>query len=331
MAAMIFFVATDACAEQHFADLGDLELSSGEVLHDVRIGYSTFGTLNAVKSNVLVIPTWFTGTSEQLHAFGVIGPGRIADTDRYYVIAIDALGNGVSTSPSNSRRQADAAFPAVSIRDMVRSQHLLLTRHLGLDRVQIVMGISMGGMQTFQWMGSYPEFMDYAIPIDGSPRMTSYDLLQWQTHKDVITVMQKDGHSHADILNLVSKISLLTLWTPDYFVENVGLDDLATFVAESGADSENSNSFNYVAQLQAMIGQNVFGESGQSRKDYVESIGARVLVVGSTDDHMVNPVPGRELAAEIGAAYFANDSNCGHIGTSCEAQTVAERIRLFLE
>jgi len=57
-------------------------------------------------------------------------------------------------------------------------QHILLTRHLGIEHARVVMGISMGGMQTFQWMGQYPEFMDKAIPIDGSPRMTSYDLLQ---------------------------------------------------------------------------------------------------------------------------------------------------------
>ncbi len=329
--ALVFLFSTAVRGEQHFADIGDLQLTSGEVLSNVRVGYATFGNLNADRSNVLVIPTWFTGTAEQLHEFKVIGSGSLADTDSYFVIAIDALGNGVSTSPSNAGGQRDAGFPLISIVDMVNSQHRLLTEHLGLEHVKVVMGISMGGMQTFQWMSSYPDFMEYAIPIDGSPAMTSYDLLQWQTHKDVITVMQKGGHSHADILTLVSRLSLLTLWTPDYFVENVAVQDLGKFVAESNSAGEDSNSFNYIAQLQAMIDQNVFGETEQSRSAYLESIVAEVLVIGTTSDHMVNPNPGKLLASELGAAYFANESNCGHIGTSCEVEAVAERIRKFLE
>src|SRR5206468_2119486 len=71
-------------------------------------------------------------------------------------------------------------------RDLVRSQHTLLTRELKLDHVFAASGLSMGGMQTFQWVVSYPSFMTKAVPIVGSPKLTAYDLLLWKTELSLI-------------------------------------------------------------------------------------------------------------------------------------------------
>jgi hypothetical protein len=89
--------------ELRFAELGDFRLVSGEVIHDCRLGYRTFGKLNAEKSNAVLFPTWFTGTTENL--VGLIGPGKLVDPD--------ALGNGVSSSPSNSKQQPRMRFPSI--------------------------------------------------------------------------------------------------------------------------------------------------------------------------------------------------------------------------
>jgi len=86
---------------QQFASLGDFKLTSGEVIRDCRIGYRTFGQLNADKSNVILFPTWATGTTEKLQ--GQVGPGKLADSSKYFVVLVDAFANGVSSSPSNSR------------------------------------------------------------------------------------------------------------------------------------------------------------------------------------------------------------------------------------
>ena len=79
--------------EQQFAKLGDLKLQNGGVIRDCRIGYRTFGKINANKSNVIIFPTWAGGTTEQLQSS--IGPGKLVDSTKYFVVAIDVLSNGV--------------------------------------------------------------------------------------------------------------------------------------------------------------------------------------------------------------------------------------------
>jgi homoserine O-acetyltransferase len=330
---VLIFCCTAAVAEseQQFTSIGDLPLESGEILQDVKIGYRIAGTLNADKSNTIVFPTWFTGSSGDYIKYGLVGPGKLADTDRYYVVIIDALANGISTSPSNSPKQAGALFPAITIDDMVTSQHILLTRHLGLDHARVVMGVSMGGMQTFQWMGQYPGFMDKAIPIDGSPRMTSYDLLQWQTHLQAIEMLQAAGVSNLEITDLLASLNLLTLWTPDYFVENVPPEKLPEMIAEAEQGYAHLDANDYAAQMRAMIGHDVYAQDTAGQPGYVESVTTDVLVIGVASDHMVNPAPGKKLAATLNARHLEVQSNCGHIGSTCEGASVIAAVNDFLE
>ena len=143
--------------------IGDFKLESGEVIKDFAISYVTHGTLNAKKSNAILMVTAISGNHHRLDF--MIGPGKALDTNKYFVICTDAIGNGLTTSPSNSTAQPRMQFPKFQIRDMVVSQHRLMTEHLGIARVVTVIGPSMGGMQALQWGVSYPEFMDSLVSL----------------------------------------------------------------------------------------------------------------------------------------------------------------------
>jgi homoserine O-acetyltransferase/O-succinyltransferase len=143
--------------------MGDFKLETGEVIKDFAISYVTHGTLNAKKSNAILMVTAISGNHHRLDF--MIGPGKALDTNKYFIICTDAIGNGLTTSPSNSTIQPRMQFPKFQIRDMVVSQHRLMAEHLGINRVITVIGPSMGGMQALQWGVSYPEFMDSLVSL----------------------------------------------------------------------------------------------------------------------------------------------------------------------
>src|SRR5215813_2319400 len=106
---------------------GDLKLESGEAIKDFSISYVTHGTLNAKKSNAILMVTAISGNHHRLDF--MIGAGKALDPDKYFIICTDAIGNGPTTSPSNSKAQPRMTFPKFAIRDMVESQYRLLTEH----------------------------------------------------------------------------------------------------------------------------------------------------------------------------------------------------------
>ncbi len=153
--------------------IGDLPLESGEVIHDFSIAYMTAGTLNAAKSNAVLMVTAIGGNHHRIDY--LIGPGKGLDTDHLFVIRTNAIGNGVTTSPSNSASQHGTAFPHFTIRDMVESQYRLL-QHLGISRVVAVAGASMGGMQALQWGVSHPGMMDGLVALTPMARTSAWSI-----------------------------------------------------------------------------------------------------------------------------------------------------------
>jgi len=143
--------------------VGDLKLESGETIKDFQITYVTHGTLNAQKSNAILMVTAISGNHHRLDF--LIGPGKALDPTKYFIVATDAIGNGLTSSPSKSQAQPRMSFPRFAIRDMVTSQHKLMTEHLKIPHVLAVVGPSMGGMQALQWGVSHPDFMDSLVAL----------------------------------------------------------------------------------------------------------------------------------------------------------------------
>lgn len=137
-------------------DLGDFHLESGEIIREAHISYVLHGNTSNLTDRAILVTTSIGGTHHRLDF--LIGHDNALDTDKFCVIAVDALGNGLSSSPSTSRLQPTTLFPRFSIRDMVASQGRLLDA-LGVKKLVAVVGASMGGMQAVQWGVSYPDRM----------------------------------------------------------------------------------------------------------------------------------------------------------------------------
>jgi homoserine O-acetyltransferase/O-succinyltransferase len=319
-------------SELQFGDLGDFKLENGAVIRNCSIGYHTLGKLNDDKSNVVLWPTWFTGSSKQL--FPLVGPEGYADPAHLFIILVDALGNGVSSSPSNSSVQPRMDFPVFTIRDMVNSQHRLLTENLGINHIRAVMGISMGGMQTFQWIVSYPEFMDKAVAIVGSPRLTSYDMLLWRSEESAIEE-DKDwnggNYSRQPNLKTVAEIHNLALTTPSYRVRETAANKFAEFVQAVDKDGLGRMDANdWLRQLQAMMSHNIASPFGDSLQGAASQVKAKLMVVAATQDHMVNPTPAIEFAGIVHATIVQLTADCGHIEPGCDQTEAAPKVREFI-
>jgi homoserine O-acetyltransferase/O-succinyltransferase len=319
---------------QQFAELGDLKLQSGAVIHDFRLGYRTAGALNAEKSNALLWPTWLGGKSEALLQFAA--PGNVADTAKYFVVMVDAIGDGVSSSPSNSRTQARLKFPEFTIRDMVEAEHRLAVEVLGLKHLHAVVGVSMGGMQTFEWVVAYPDFMDVAIPMMSSPQSTSYDKLLWTTQIDALEMDPewRDGNGTKPMVagfGVFSEIGSMANTSPAFRVAKTTASEFAAFLAETrrSETSDASGACDVIRQRQAIMALDVAGEFGVTLEQAARRVHAKMLVIISPGDHTVNPAPALAFAAAIGAPVVTLDSACGHNSPSCIS--VGPIVAKFLE
>jgi homoserine O-acetyltransferase len=286
---------------QRYAHLGEFTLASGDVIHDAVIGYRTAGTLNATRSNAVLLIPWYQGRSRQLA--WQVAYRKLVDPSKYYVIMVDAFGNGVSSSPSTSVRQPSEAFPEFTTADLVASQYQFLTRTLGLSRVHAVVGTSMGGMQAFQWSTQYPHFVRKVIPIVGSPQSQPDDR---QRSAEVI--------AHCEVPARTRAGRMLSQWKPRAALNEWMIDP-----------------HDCISQAKAIMTLDITREFGGSLETAAGRLQAELLVVTTWGDREVNPAPAFAFARLAKAEILELDGRCGHQAPSCEAATVRAAIGRFLD
>jgi len=163
-------------ADYEIFALGDVVLQSGLTLRQAKLAYKTYGECNTARDNVIVMPTFYGG--QHLDTEAMMGAGRALDPQKYFIIVPNLFGNGLSSSPSNTPPPFDrAAFPTVTLYDNVVCQHRLVTEHLGIDRVKLVVGFSMGAQQAFQWGALYSDMVQAIAPLCGSARTSPHNYL----------------------------------------------------------------------------------------------------------------------------------------------------------
>jgi len=157
-------------------ELGNLTLQSGATLRNAKLAYKTYGTLNADKSNAIVYPTWYSG--QHYDNEWLIGEGMALDPQKYFIVIPNMLGNGLSSSPSNTPQPYNKArFPNVTFYDNVRAQHQMVTEKFGIEKIALVVGWSMGAGQTYQWAVSYPDMVERILPFCGSAKTSLHNIV----------------------------------------------------------------------------------------------------------------------------------------------------------
>ena len=166
----------------------DFRFHSGEVLPELRLHYATVGAPNG--EPVLILHgTTQSGASMLAPAFAgeLFGPGQPLDASRYFVILPDAIGHGKSSKPSDGLRMG---FPKYNYEDMVDAQYRLVTEHIGVRHLRLILGFSMGGMETWIYAQKYPDFMDIAVPMASLP--TEMSSRNWMLRRLIIDSISND-------------------------------------------------------------------------------------------------------------------------------------------
>ncbi|MCA0215908.1 MAG: homoserine O-acetyltransferase [Actinobacteria bacterium] len=330
----------DPVGQRQFASIGPMTLERGGELPSVRVAYETYGTLNADKSNAVLVVHALTGDSHVVgdpgpgHPTGgwwggIVGPGLAVDTDRWFVVAPNMLGGCQGTTGPASHapdgREWGARFPFVTIRDQVDAQ-VALTDALGISRWAAVIGGSMGGMQSLEWAVGYPDRLErvavLAAPAQSNADQIALNSVQLQAIRMDSAFADGDYYDAADGdgphqgLALARRMALLNYRSPtelnDRFARSwqSGLSPLGgggRYAVESYLDYH-GNKFtrrfdanSYLTLVEAMSSHDI-GRGRGGTAQALARVTARALVLGIDSDRLF-PVPDQvQIAAHLGTA-----------------------------
>jgi homoserine O-acetyltransferase len=202
------FYTSEFHGDYDIVSVGRLDLEEGGSIPDCRLAVTTWGELNKARDNAILITTWYSGT-HQIWRDVYVGPEHALNPEQYFIVAINQIGSGLSTSPHNAdganAELAMSKFPKVRIGDDVVAQERLLREHFGIERLQLVVGGSMGAQQTYEWAVRFPDKVLRAAPIAGTAQNTPHDFLYTKALNEAITSDPGwnggEYASHADVVD----------------------------------------------------------------------------------------------------------------------------------
>ncbi len=356
--------------ETKFARFDSITLDSGVALAPVEVAYETYGTLNAARSNAILILHAFSGDAHAAfeNAEGqegwwdnVIGPGKAFDTDRYFVICSNVLGGcrgttGPATVNPATGRPYAMTFPVITIGDMVRLQKMLMER-LGIERLLAVSGGSMGGMQALQWAVAYPEAVAAVIPIAATSRHSAQQIAFNEVGRQAIMADTDwnsgeyyDGPKPARGLAVARMVGHITYMSDASMREKFGrrlrgknefgFDFSVDFEVESYlryrgskfVERFDANSYLYISKAMDYFDLSA-GHS--SLGDALGKTAARFLVLSFTSDWLYPSYQSLEIVRALRSrnrdvAYCELTSNYGHDAFLVDVKEESELVRGFL-
>lgn len=167
-------------------ELGDIRLQSGATIRACKLAYKTFGKLNDKRDNVIVYPTWYSG--QHYDNEWLVGAGMALDPAKYFIVIPNMIGNGLSSSPSNTPEPYNAVrFPNVTAYDNVMVQQRLVTEMFGIEKIRLVTGWSMGALQTYHWGALFPDMVERILPFCGSAKCSRHNFVFLEGVKAALT------------------------------------------------------------------------------------------------------------------------------------------------
>ncbi len=183
------FYSPEFHGDYELISIGRLDLEEGGAIPDCQLAVATVGELNAAKDNAILITTWYSGT-HQIWRDAYIGAEHALNPERYFIVCVNQIGSGLSTSPHNAAGAnagiAMSKFPPVRIGDNVVAQQRLLRDHFGIERLALVVGGSMGAQQTYEWAVRFPDQVRRAAAIAGTAQTTPGNFLLAQIMREAI-------------------------------------------------------------------------------------------------------------------------------------------------
>jgi homoserine O-acetyltransferase len=357
--------------EKKVFELPRYTTAANATIKNLRVGWEAAGTLNADKSNAILITHFFSGTS---HAFGkyaagdsapgywdsIIGPGKPIDTDKYYVIASDTLvnlnanaPNVVTTGPASidpdTGKPYGMRFPVVSIKDFVEVQKALI-ESLGVRKLKAVVGASMGGFQAYEWAASHPEMVERIIPIVATPAPDIY-LIAWLSvwGQPVLLDAKWNGGDYygkeapTDGLKAAFKVATLYAfhyeWADRTFAAGPANEDKTPGSAWGNKFKVEAELDAFVARRVATVDANNFlylVKANQLASAEISRIKAPIFAISTPTDAIFNPARIDEALGKMRANGTAVESAQvtgpnGHWNGVFSIAQAGERIRSFLK
>lgn len=313
-------------------------LERGGQLNHVEIAWESYGTLNDDRSNVVFVCHALTGNQRAAGEEGwwkpVIGPGCAIDTDHWFVICSNVLGGrDGSTGPCSidpaTGQPYGSRFPRITVRDIVRAQRLLLER-LGISRLALVMGGSMGAMQTLQWCVEYPNDLDSAIAIAAGSAHSAWSVAFGSVAREAIELGRKGGDVGAG-LRLARAVAMISYRGDRSFTERFGRDSGRNedrFAVEEWLEHHGHrlvarfDADTYATLTRAMDSYDLNRHGG------LASVRAQVLTVGISSDLLYPTHEVRAVAGAIpDARYCEIESPHGHDAFLIEFDQLDEILR----
>lgn len=311
-------------AVRRYMLLPDFHLENGLSICDFQLSYIVHGEPDADGGNVVLVTSSLGGDAHRLDF--MIGDGLPFDPACMCIIAVDSIGNGHSSSPSNSINQARMRFPPFAIRDMVAAQRRLLKDVFGLDRILAVAGASMGGMQALQWAVSYPGVISGIVALVPMARSAPWSILVNEVSRRIVMAdpaWNGGEYSTRDFAGWrasLAYVQAIISRSPSSVGDDIGDDDAIKWIDQL-IDRSLPTAFDpndWIFQSRAFDAHDLgttpgFGGDTQAA---LKSISVPGLIMGPDFDLLTPPEDQRFAAGFPAARYVAIPSSRGHLAAN---------------